>query len=70
MSKKCSISWNNLLICRNFRSWCCMLLQRGISISEREKTLPLRYTGQSRHSSDHEEARGTGRLRPVHSANT
>jgi len=46
-----------------------MLLQRGISISEREKTLPLRYTGRSRHSSDHEEARGTGRLRPVHSAN-
>ena len=38
----------------------------GTCIPQREEVLSLRYTGQSRLSRDHEEARGTGRRSPVH----
>jgi len=44
-----------------------MLIQRQGPIPQREEALSLRYAGQSRLSSDHEEARGTGRRSPVHS---
>ncbi len=45
-----------------------MLIQRRAFIPEREEALSLRYAGQSRVSSDHEEARGIGRMSLVHSA--
>ncbi len=41
---------------------------KGPCIPQREEALSLRHAGQSPHSSDHEEARATGRLSPVNSA--
>jgi len=38
----------------------------GTCIPQREEVLSLRYTGQSRLSRDHEEARRTGRRSPVY----